>query len=316
MKRYLPAIGAIVLIGALSACNSDGSVSSSSSSSSSSSVSDPTSTPISDHNIPEPTTAPPPVGLMHSAKVPAAPTTAKPAVKPTVKPTVKPKPVAKKPVAKKPTSVRYASCADAWAAGAAPLHRGESGYRSALDRDGDGIACETKPKTFGAATQAPAYTIVNGYARTAPVVRVLMIADHTIVKTNWPVSTAVTIWNRYLTINHIPIRFKMVTSCPQVQTTCTTITDTEADGHGAVATTGVTYAGKLLFATEIICHNSNGAVAREPFKWRTSVIMHELGHVLGMEHTYAPHSIMGGPDKAPIITPSPENMRALIKAYR
>ena len=28
------------------------------------------------------------------------------------------------------------------AAGAAPLHRGDPGYRSGLDRDGDGIACE------------------------------------------------------------------------------------------------------------------------------------------------------------------------------
>lgn len=37
----------------------------------------------------------------------------------------------------------FASCAQARAAGAAPLHRGDPGYRSGLDRDGDGIACET-----------------------------------------------------------------------------------------------------------------------------------------------------------------------------
>ena len=36
----------------------------------------------------------------------------------------------------------YANCAAARAAGAAPLHRGDPGYRSGLDRDGDGIACE------------------------------------------------------------------------------------------------------------------------------------------------------------------------------
>ncbi|MEU5388139.1 excalibur calcium-binding domain-containing protein [Kitasatospora cineracea] len=36
----------------------------------------------------------------------------------------------------------YKNCTEAKAAGAAPLHRGEPGYRSALDRDGDGIACE------------------------------------------------------------------------------------------------------------------------------------------------------------------------------
>ena len=36
----------------------------------------------------------------------------------------------------------YKNCAAARAAGAAPLYRGQSGYRSELDRDGDGIACE------------------------------------------------------------------------------------------------------------------------------------------------------------------------------
>jgi hypothetical protein len=36
----------------------------------------------------------------------------------------------------------YANCAAARAAGVAPLHKGDPGYRSGLDRDGDGIACE------------------------------------------------------------------------------------------------------------------------------------------------------------------------------
>lgn len=36
----------------------------------------------------------------------------------------------------------YRACADARAAGAAPLYRGQPGYRDALDRDGDGVACE------------------------------------------------------------------------------------------------------------------------------------------------------------------------------
>lgn len=44
----------------------------------------------------------------------------------------------------KPPSVEryYASCDAARAAGAAPLHRGDPGYRSGLDRDKDGVACE------------------------------------------------------------------------------------------------------------------------------------------------------------------------------
>nr|WP_240194195.1 excalibur calcium-binding domain-containing protein [Gordonia sp. PDNC005] len=36
----------------------------------------------------------------------------------------------------------YANCSEARAAGAAPLLQGQPGYRSKLDRDGDGVACE------------------------------------------------------------------------------------------------------------------------------------------------------------------------------
>jgi hypothetical protein len=38
--------------------------------------------------------------------------------------------------------VYYANCTAARAAGVTPIHRGEPGYSSKLDRDGDGIACE------------------------------------------------------------------------------------------------------------------------------------------------------------------------------
>jgi endonuclease YncB( thermonuclease family) len=37
----------------------------------------------------------------------------------------------------------YANCAEARAAGAAPIRRGEPGYRPALDRDDDGTACDS-----------------------------------------------------------------------------------------------------------------------------------------------------------------------------
>ena len=36
----------------------------------------------------------------------------------------------------------YKNCAAAREAGAAPLHRGDPGYSTNPDRDGDGIACE------------------------------------------------------------------------------------------------------------------------------------------------------------------------------
>ncbi len=69
---------------------------------------------------------------------------------PAAKPPPARKPAPPKPAAPKPAPVEepepaayYANCAAARAAGAAPLHRGDPGYRSGLDRDGDGVACES-----------------------------------------------------------------------------------------------------------------------------------------------------------------------------
>lgn len=63
----------------------------------------------------------------------AAPTTLPPT---TAAPTFTVPPTSRTP------SVYYANCDDAIAAGAAPIQRGQPGYRSALDRDGDGTACD------------------------------------------------------------------------------------------------------------------------------------------------------------------------------
>ncbi|WP_152188200.1 excalibur calcium-binding domain-containing protein [Georgenia satyanarayanai] len=41
-----------------------------------------------------------------------------------------------------PASVSYRNCSEARAAGAAPVRRGDPGYASHLDRDGDGVGCE------------------------------------------------------------------------------------------------------------------------------------------------------------------------------
>ncbi|BDH56721.1 excalibur calcium-binding domain-containing protein [Tsukamurella sp. PLM1] len=52
------------------------------------------------------------------------------------------------PAVELPTTTRgggsayYPNCDAAKAAGVAPLHRGEPGYRAGLDRDRDGIACD------------------------------------------------------------------------------------------------------------------------------------------------------------------------------
>ena len=55
------------------------------------------------------------------------PTTARPEIQPVIAPVA---------------DAYYENCDAARAAGAAPIHRGEPGYRSQLDRDDDGVACE------------------------------------------------------------------------------------------------------------------------------------------------------------------------------
>jgi len=47
------------------------------------------------------------------------------------------------PAAPAPAAAYFGSCAEAKAAGAAPLFAGQAGYRAALDRDKDGVACES-----------------------------------------------------------------------------------------------------------------------------------------------------------------------------
>ena len=42
-------------------------------------------------------------------------------------------------------SVTYSGCNEVRAAGKAPLYAGQPGYRSNMDGDGDGVACEPKP---------------------------------------------------------------------------------------------------------------------------------------------------------------------------
>src|SRR5450830_1224404 len=51
-------------------------------------------------------------------------------------------PAAVVPAAPAPAAVYYANCTAVRVAGAAPIRRGQPGYSSKLDRDGDGIACE------------------------------------------------------------------------------------------------------------------------------------------------------------------------------
>ncbi|PVY96712.1 excalibur calcium-binding domain-containing protein [Actinomycetospora cinnamomea] len=58
-----------------------------------------------------------------------------------------PRPVAPRTAAQEPSggggAAYYKNCAAARAVGAAPIRAGQPGYRAALDRDGDGTACDT-----------------------------------------------------------------------------------------------------------------------------------------------------------------------------
>jgi len=54
-----------------------------------------------------------------------------------------PAPVYTPPAVIDAPSASYANCSEVRAAGAAPIYAGQPGYSSKLDRDGDGVACET-----------------------------------------------------------------------------------------------------------------------------------------------------------------------------
>lgn len=62
-------------------------------------------------------------------------------------------------VAVAPLAHAYPNCAAARAAGAAPLYRGQPGYSSKLDRDGDGVACETGSSGYSPGQSIPAPAI-------------------------------------------------------------------------------------------------------------------------------------------------------------
>ncbi|MGI8416769.1 MAG: excalibur calcium-binding domain-containing protein [Nakamurella sp.] len=91
-----------------------------------------------------PSTPTAPTALTTTA--PPKPSTPPTTTHPTVAPTTSIRPLVSVPSApptsKAPSDVYYKNCTAARQAGAAPLHRGEPGYRSGLDRDDDGIACE------------------------------------------------------------------------------------------------------------------------------------------------------------------------------
>jgi hypothetical protein len=86
-----------------------------------------------------PAPAPKPAPVVAPAPAPAVPA---PPVAPIPAPVAQ-APVAPAPAPAAPAAAYYANCAAAKAAGAAPLYAGTAGYRPALDRDHDGVGCES-----------------------------------------------------------------------------------------------------------------------------------------------------------------------------
>jgi hypothetical protein len=106
---------------------------------------------ISTQNTAPPPTEAPPTSLHPVMPVPAAPPstvaapTSPPATDPPPPPATDPEPVVTDgPTAAvdDPGHVHYDDCDAARADGAAPVYRGDPGYRTDLDRDNDGAACE------------------------------------------------------------------------------------------------------------------------------------------------------------------------------
>ncbi|OMH34106.1 DUF1524 domain-containing protein [Tersicoccus sp. Bi-70] len=97
----------------------------------------------SDQPVADRTTASAPAAAVPApAPAPAAPAPAAPApAVPAPAPAAPVQPAIPAPAAPG-SSVYYPNCRAARAAGVAPLHRGDPGYRSGMDGDGDGIACE------------------------------------------------------------------------------------------------------------------------------------------------------------------------------
>lgn len=60
--------------------------------------------------------------------------------------------------------VYYASCAEAELAGVTPIKRGDPGYRIGLDRNNNGIACETLPDSGGSGGDTPIPSSNDGVA--------------------------------------------------------------------------------------------------------------------------------------------------------
>lgn len=79
-------------------------------------------------------------------KAPAKKPAAKPAPAKQAAPKPAPKPAAPAPKPAQRTTAYYKNCTDVWNRLGRPIRSHEPGFHSRLDRDGDGIGCEKRPR--------------------------------------------------------------------------------------------------------------------------------------------------------------------------
>lgn len=107
----------------------------------------PSTSPVAVPTIATPTQSPgaaqPPAARL-AAPAPVA-TTQRPAVRRTTS----------RPATPRPPTAYYANCDAVRRAGKAPLHQGSPGFRPALDRDRDGVACESDEASPGGMVNRP-----------------------------------------------------------------------------------------------------------------------------------------------------------------
>lgn len=93
---------------------------------------------------PKPAPAPAPAPAPRPAPAPAPAPAPRPAPAPAPRPA--PAPAPRPAPAPAPAAKTYPNCRAVWNDLGGPIRRGDAGYGSHLDRDGDGVGCEKRPK--------------------------------------------------------------------------------------------------------------------------------------------------------------------------